>query len=105
MIEYYCAVIGILHLQSGNKSFYSSRLSRNIWPKSGDFYIVQKMSYLWEILFFWEFVQTINLISSGIPTASAFSFVAVAVVVGWCVSFTVGSLNDLFIYSVDTESS
>ena len=45
MIEYYCAVIGIFHLQSGNKSFYSSSLSRNIWPKSGDFYIVQKISY------------------------------------------------------------
>lgn len=65
MTEYYCAVTGIFHLQSGNKSFYSSRLSRNSWPKSRDFYIEQKISYLWEILFFWALVQLINLIGNG----------------------------------------
>ena len=43
-------------------------------------------------------------ISTTLKT-SAFSFVVVALVVGWWVGFTVGSLNDLFIYSIDTESS
>lgn len=65
MIEGYCAVIGIFHLQLGNTPFYSSMLSRNIWPKTEDFYIVQKTWYLWEILFFCALVQLINLISSG----------------------------------------
>lgn len=37
-----CVVIGNFHLQLGNKSFYSSALSRNIWPETEDFYILQK---------------------------------------------------------------